>query len=140
MRALLCATLLLAVSGQVQAFHLQVRSDSPLVDEEGLRSRVNTAAAAVRHNIPDSEEVYVYASTRAKPRTNDAGKYLYFHRIELRRHFSSREPYPYNGWLPIKSEEYYGVDDVQGVQQQLDNALRRFFGEVKALSPKAYIK
>lgn len=131
--ALLCAP-------QAFAYHMQARTDNPLVAEEELRSLVKKIGEEVRNNIPLSQDVYVYVNTRAKPRDTDPTKYLYFHRLELRRHFSSGEPYPYNGWLPIHAEEYYGVDDANGVKRTLESTIRRFFGEVKSLNPTIKIK
>lgn len=130
----------LASMPQAFAYHLQARSDNPVVTEEELRSMVQKIGDEVRHNIPESQDVYIYVTTRAKPRDNDPAKYLYFHRLELRRHFSSGEPYPFNGWLPIHSEEYYGVDDVNGTKRSLESTIRRFFGEVKTISPVVRVK
>lgn len=130
-----CLTLILTfVSTSVLAYNLEVRSDSPLVTESELRGMVKTTGEAVRHNIPETQEVYVYVITRAKPRDNDPAKYIFFHRAELRRHFTSTDPYTFNGWLPIKQEEFYGVDDANGVKASLDSTLRRFFSEVKNLN------
>jgi hypothetical protein len=138
-RALMTVATLLA-SAPLYAYHLEVRSDNPLVSDPELRKITLAAGEGVRHNIPESQEVYVYASTRAKPRDSDPTKYIYFHRVELRRHFTSGEPYPSNGWYSIKSEEYYGVDDANGVKSSLEATLRRFFGEVKNLSPTVRVK
>ncbi len=130
-----CLTLLLAfVSANALAYNLEVRSDNPVITEAELRDMVVAAGVGVRHNIPDTQQVYVYVVTRAKPRLTDPSKYLFFHRAELRRHFTSGDPYTYNGWLPIKQEEFYGVDDANGVKASLERTLRRFFGEVKSLN------
>ncbi len=126
--------MLTLVSANALAYNLEVRSDSPLVTESELRGMVKASGEAVRHNIPDTQDVYVYVITRAKPRENDPAKYIFFHRAELRRHFTSTDPYTFNGWLPIKQEEFYGVDDANGVKASLDSTLRRFFSEVKNLN------
>lgn len=132
-----CLSLLLALAAApALAYNLEVRSDSPLVGEDELRSLVKASGNAVRHNIPVTQDVYVYVVTRAKPRDTDPAKYIYFHRAELRRHFTSGDPYTFNGWLPIKQEEFYGVDDANGVKSALESTLRRFFSEVKNLNVK----
>lgn len=128
------SALLTLFAANAFAYNVEVRSDSPLVNDAELRSMVKASGDAVRHNIPETQDVYVYVITRAKPRDNDPAKYIYFHRAELRRHFTSGEPYPFNGWLPIKQEEFYGVDDASGVKSALENTLRRFFSEVKNLN------
>jgi hypothetical protein len=129
------ALLLAFAASPALAYHLEVRSDSPLISEQGLEKMARAAGENVRHNIPDHKEVYVHVMTRAKPRDNDPTKYIYFHRAELRRHFTSQAPYVINGWLPIESTEFYGVDDKNGVERALENTLRVFFGEVKDLDP-----
>ncbi len=131
----ICLSLLLAlIITPAFAYNLEVRSDSPLVSEAELESMVKSTGDAVRHNIPKTQDVYVYVVTRAKPRDTDPSKYIYFHRAELRRHFTSGDPYAFNGWLPIKQEEFYGVDDANGVKSSLESTLRRFFSEVKNLN------
>jgi hypothetical protein len=131
----LTAALLALSSAPALAYHLEVRSDSPLISDSALERMARVAGESVRHNIPESKEVYVHVMTRAKKRDNDPTKYLYFHRVELRRHFTSPAPYVINGWLPIESTEFYGVDDEKGVHKSLENTLRVFFGEVKDLDP-----
>lgn len=134
-------SLLLAFAASTAfAYNVEVRSDSPLISDSELQSMVRASGDAVRHNIPDSQEVYVYVVTRAKPRDTDPSKYIYFHRAELRRHFTSGDPYTFNGWLPIKQEEFYGVDDANGVKSSLESTLRRFFSEVKNLNVTTKVK
>src|SRR5262245_31773870 len=118
----LTALALLMLSTSAFAFHLEVRSDNPDVTESQLRAMTKEAGNAIGNRIPENtREVYVYVLTRAKPRENDASKLLYFHRVELRRHVhADKAPYAFNGWLSIKSEEYYGVDDKDGMKRALE--------------------
>lgn len=134
MLRLFCLLLAACCSGQALAFHLDVRSDNPLVSEAELRDMVIAASKGVSHQIPQTQQVYVAVMTRAKPQFLEQTKYLFFHRVELRRHFKSNDPYTVNAWLPIKREELYGVDGSDGVRQALAATLRRFFQDAGTLN------
>ncbi|MGH8529969.1 MAG: hypothetical protein ACRETN_09040 [Nevskiales bacterium] len=128
------------VSSNVLAYSLDVRSDNPLVTEAELKGMVVSASTGVPHHIPHTQQVYVYVMTRAKPRFLDPNRYLFFHRVELRRHFKSGDPYTVNAWLPIKREELYGEDNAEGVKQALKVTLRRFFADVNNLNVNVEFK
>lgn len=132
-RALLLL-LLAAASAEALAFHFDVRSDNPLVTEDELKQMVAAASKGVPHGIPQTQQVYVHVVTRAKPRFLEQTRYLFFHRVELRRHFTSGDPYTVNAWLPIRREELYGVDNAAGVRQALEHTLRRFFAHADELN------
>lgn len=134
------ALALLLAGGQALAFHLEVRSDNPLVSEAELKEMVIAASKGVPHQIPQTQKVYVSVLTRAKPRFLEQTKYLFFHRVELRRHFTSKDPYTVNAWLPIKREELYGVDGSDGVRQALQATLRRFFADANNLNVNVEFK
>ncbi len=128
------------ISSNALAFHLDVRSDNPLVTEEELKGMVVAASRGIPHNIPQTRMVYVYVMTRAIPRFLHKGKYLFFHRVELRSHFTSGDPYTVNMWLPIKREELYGEDYADGVKQSLEVTLRRFFADANNLNVNVEFK
>ena len=66
------------------------------------------------------------------PKPSSGNKYVYFHRVELRRLVhADKEPYPFHGWLSIKSVEYYGLADAKDSRKALQEALREFFKVVK---------
>lgn len=126
--------LLLVMAGApARAYNLDLRTDNSLVSEDTLHQMVISAGRGTQNDIPDTKWVYVHVLTRAKSRLTDPGQYVFYHRIELRRHFKSTDPYTYNGWLPIHREEVYGVDNAKGVRQSLNITLRRFFEDVKNL-------
>lgn len=135
-----CLLLLACASAEALAFHLEVRSDNPLISEAELKEMVIAASKGVPHHIPQTQKVYVSVITRAKPRFLEQTKYLFFHRVELRRHFTSTDPYTVNAWLPIKREELYGVDGSDGVRAALQHTLRRFFSDAEHLNVNVEFK
>lgn len=137
-KQLLLAFLLFGMIGAAQAFELKVKSDSPVVSEEALRSAVIAAAAAIGNNIPNSPKVKVTVYTKAIPSNSESGRFTFLHRIELRRVFIADAPYPYRGWLPEPDAtvERYGVADPAEIKAKLDEVLHEFFTKLKPVDPE----
>ncbi len=98
-----------AAAGAAQAFTISARSESPLVTQDALRNATQQVAAEIGNRIPDSPDIKVTVFTRAVATKQGPGRYVYLHRIELRRAFNAGPPYPYAGWLPIETKEQYGI-------------------------------
>ena len=126
--------LAIAVSVSAQAFQVKTRSENPAISEEALRAAVNQIAAEVGHRIPEDADIKVYVYTRALP-SKIEGQSIYLHRVQLTKAFTGGPPYPYRGWLPLRSVERYGVDDPATIQLKLDEALRDFFTTLKNVDP-----
>lgn len=133
----LLAVLLLSTALSAQAFELKVKSDSPVVSEQELRSAVNAAAVAVGNNIPNDPKVKVSIYSKAIPSNSETGRFTFLHRIELRRVFTAAAPYPYRGWLPEPDAtvERYGVADPAEIKAKLDDLLNEFFTRLKTVDP-----
>ncbi|MDB5987520.1 MAG: hypothetical protein JWR16_2573 [Nevskia sp.] len=136
-KQLLVAFVLFGLIGSAQAFELKVKSDSPVVSEEDLRSAVNAAAVAIGNNIPNDPKVKVTVYTKAIPSNSETGRFTFLHRIELRRVFTAAAPYPYRGWLPEPDAtvERYGVADPIEIKAKLDEVLHDFFTRLKPVDP-----
>jgi hypothetical protein len=132
--------LALGTAGAAQAFTISAKSENPLVTEDALRNATQQVAAEIGNRIPDSPDVKVTVLTRAVPSKQAQGRYVYLQRIELRRAFNAGAPYPYAGWLPIETEERYGVGSEAEVRAALDQALRAFFTELKPVDPNVGFK
>ncbi len=129
-----------AAAGAAQAFTISAKSENPLVTEDALRNATQQVAAEIGNRIPDSPDIKVTVFTRAVPTKQGQGRYVYLHRIELRRAFNAGPPYPYAGWLPIDSKEQYGVGSEAEVRAALDQSLRAFFTELKPVDPNVGFK
>ncbi len=135
---LLLAFLLCGIVGSAQAFEVKVKSDSPVVSEEDLRSAVNAAAVSIGNNIPNDPKVKVTIYSKAIPSNSEAGRFTFLHRIELRRVFTAGAPYPYRGWLPEPDAtvERYGVADPAEIKAKLDEVVHEFFTKLKPVDPE----
>ena len=129
-----------AAAGAAQAFTISAKSESPLVTEDALRNATQQVAAEIGNRIPDSPDVKVAVFTRAVATKQGQGRYVYLHRIELRRAFNAGPPYPYAGWLPIETKEQYGIGSEAEVRTALDQSLRAFFTELKPVDPNVGFK
>ena len=146
----------LAMAGTAQAFNLTTKSDSSVISDGELRSVVLGAASSIGNTIPDNPNIKIYAYTRVinskiGPTAGGAAgqdcpgqatgpRYVYFHRIEFRRAFAAGPPYGYAGWLPVQSEERYGVADEAGIKAALDEAAKAFFTRLKDVDPQQGFK
>lgn len=129
-----------AVAATAQAFNVSATSENPLVPDAALRSATLQAATDIGNRIPDDPNVKVTVFSRAVPTKTDPGRYVYLHRVELRRAFNAGPPYPYAGWLPIETVERYGVGSEAEVRAKLDESLRTFFTELKPVDPSVGFK
>jgi hypothetical protein len=129
-----------AVAAAAQAFTISATSENPLVTEEALRNATQQVAGEIGNRIPDDPKVKVTVFTRAVPTKQDPSRYVYLHRIELRRAFNAGPPYPYAGWLPIETVERYGIGTEAEVRAKLDESLRSFFTELKPVDPNVGFK
>ncbi|MDE0854354.1 MAG: hypothetical protein OSA97_08020 [Nevskia sp.] len=129
-----------AAAGAAQAFTISAKSENPLVTEDALRGATQQVAAEIGNRIPDDPNVKVTVFTRAVPAKQGQGRYVYLHRIELRRAFNAGPPYPYAGWLPIQAQEQYGVGSEAEMRAKLDEALRAFFTALKPVDPNVGFK
>jgi hypothetical protein len=99
------AALCWAAAGSAHAFVIATKTESPLFTDDQLRSATLAAAASV-------------------------------HRVELRRAFNAGvSPYPYAGWIPIDSYEFYGIGSPEEARAKLDETLRTYFTKLKAVDP-----
>ena len=124
-----------AVAGAAQAFTIKTESENPLLTADALTAATQQMATTVGNNIPDSPDVKVYVYSKVSASKQGDGRYIFLHRIELRRAFNAGPPYPYAGWLPIESRERYGVGSADEVRAKLDEALRDFFTHMKQVDP-----
>jgi hypothetical protein len=127
--------LALVLAFPATAFDVSARSDNQLFTESALRARVLEIAAEVGHNIPDDPRVRVAVYSRALE-SQFEGAMIYLHRVQLTKAFRSTPPYPFAGYLPLRSVERYGVDDEAGMREKFDEALRAFFTQMKEMKPE----
>lgn len=132
MTSRLLALLLLAAAGHAQAFQLNIRTDNVLLDEATIRARTTAIAAEVGVNIPDDPRVRISVYSRALESQIEGTK-IYLHRAQLTKAFTSAAPYPFQGYVPIRNVERYGVDDDAGMREKLDETLREFFKIMKTM-------
>lgn len=135
----IASTLLLALgfAGSAQAYELRAKSENSMVSVEELSEMVKRIGDASAHNIPDSDQVRVYAITEARPRANSQ-EILYNHRVELRKLFDGRDtpPYPVGGWFVIYTSEIYGIGPPEKMKSELEGAIKKFFTDLRGLDPK----
>ena len=129
-----------AAAAAAQAFTLSAKSDNPLIGEDALRAQTLQIAAEIGNRIPDDPNVKVSVYSRAIPAKQGEGRYLYLHRIELRRAFNAGPPYPYAGYLPIETKERYGIGSEAEMRAALEQYLRLFFTDLKAVDPNVGFK
>jgi len=128
---LLAALLPLSAS----AFEIKARSESTLLDEPTMTAMVKSVAAKVGHTIPDDPNIKVSVYSRAVVSTTE-GKMIYFHRVQLTKAFVGKEPYPTAAWLPVKTNERYGIDSPNTLKGSFEETLRDFFTQMKTIDPK----
>ena len=129
-----------AIAAAAQAFTISAKSENPLITDDALRSATQQMAAEVGNRIPDNPDVKVTVYTRAVAAKQGQGRYVYLHRIELRRAFNAGPPYPYAGWLPIQTREFYGIGTEAEMRAKLDQYLRIFFTDLKPVDPNVGFK
>lgn len=130
---LLLAHVLLPLSAS--AFEIKVRSDNPVLDVPTVTAMVQTISTEIGNTIPQNPNIKVSVYTRAVV-SKIEGNMIYFHRVQLTKAFAGKEPYPTAAWLPIKTVERYGVDAADTLKGSLEDALRDFFRQMKAVDPK----
>ncbi len=128
---------LMAFAGGAQAYELRAKSENSAVSVQELADLVHKIGDQVGHNVPDSDQIHVHVISEARNRSNSA-EILYNHRIELRKLFDGRdhEPYPVAGWFVIYTSEEFGIGTPEKSRAELENAIRRFFTELKKVNPK----
>jgi len=126
-----------AAAGSAHAFVIATKTESPLFTDDQLRSATLAAAASVGSNVPDDPNVKIFVSSKGRlVKQGVAGNYVYIHRVELRRAFNAGvAPYPYAGWIPIDSYEFYGIGSPEEARAKLDETLRTYFTKLKATDP-----
>ena len=130
--ALLLATALAALPAA--AFDIGTRSDNQLISEDAMKQRVQEIAAEVGHRIPDDPRIRVSVYSRALE-SQFEGAMIYLHRIQLTKAFQSTPPYPFAGYLPLRTTSRYGVDNEAGMREKFDETLRAFFETLKSVDP-----
>ena len=136
MKRALFVVLLCALSASAQAFNLVVKSENPQIAEDALRSAALQIAGQVGNQIPDDANVKVWVYSRAVPSKDQPSRLVYLHKIELRRAFATdKAPYPYRGFLALRTTERYGADEPAVMRAQLDEALKEFFTRMKGVDP-----
>lgn len=130
---LLLAALLQPLSAA--AFEIRARSDSAALDVPTITAMVQAISAEIGHTIPQDPNIKVAVYTRAVV-SKIEGNMIYFHRVQLTKAFSGKEPYPTAAWLPIKTVERYGVDAPNTLKSSLEATLRDFFQQMKSVDPK----
>jgi hypothetical protein len=131
----LLALALCAVLGTAHAFNLVVKSDNPQLSQADVQSTTLQIAAQVGDRIPQDADIKVYVISHAQPSQNEPGRFIYLHRVELRKAFAGRAPYAFRGWLPIKGSDRYGIDEPAQMKAKLEDLLREFFTELKNVDP-----
>lgn len=118
--------------GSAAAFEITARTDNVLISTDAMTARTLEIAAEVGHSIPDDPRVRISVYSRALE-SQFEGTLIYLHRVQLTKAFQSTPPYPFAGYLPLRSVERYGVDDEAGMREKLDETLRVFFTQMKTL-------
>jgi len=116
------------------AFDIQTRTDNVLFTDEAMKARTLAIAAEIGTKIPDDPRIRVSVYSRALE-SQVEGSMIYLHRIQLTKAFTSSPPYPFAGYLPLRSVERYGIDGEDGMREKFDEALRVFFKQMLALDP-----
>ncbi|MBA4284051.1 MAG: hypothetical protein C0434_00780 [Xanthomonadaceae bacterium] len=124
----------LLMSAQAGAFDIQARSDNLLLTDTAMKARALEIAAEIGTRIPDDPRIRVSVYSRALE-SKIEGSLIYFHRVQLTKAFTSSPPYPFAGYLPLRSVERYGVDVEDGMREKFDEALRVFFKQMLTLDP-----
>ncbi|WP_293372728.1 hypothetical protein [Nevskia sp.] len=127
------AALLLPLSAS--AFEIKARSNSAVLDEATITEMVKAVAAEVGHTIPQDPNIKVSVYTRAVV-SEIEGKMIYFHRVQLTKAFVGQAPYPTAAWLPVKTNERYGIDAPETLKASFETTLRDFFQQMKLIDPK----
>jgi hypothetical protein len=134
LRVAVLAAITFLVATPARAFEIRARSDNPLISADAMKARALEIAAEIGTRIPDDPRIRVSVYSRSHD-SRIAGSQIYLHRIQLTKAFTSTAPYPYAGYLPLRSVERYGVDAEAGVREQFDEALRAFFRQMLAQDP-----
>jgi len=132
----LFAAFALFATSQVAAFDMTARTDNVLMTDQAMKARALEIAAEIGTNIPDDPRIRVSIYSRALE-SQFEGSLIYLHRVQLTKAFSSTPPYPFAGYLPLRSVERYGVADEDGMREKFDEALRVFFKQMLAVDPDA---
>lgn len=126
----------LLATSQASAFNITARTDNVLMTDEAMKARALEIAAEIGSTIPDDPRIRVSIYSRALE-SQFEGSLIYLHRVQLTKSFSSTPPYPFAGYLPLRSVERYGVDNEDGMREKFDEALRVFFKQMLTVNPEA---
>ena len=132
---LLAAVAVLFTAGPVAAFNITARTDNVLMTEDAMKARALEIAAEVGSTIPDDPRIRVSVYSRALE-SQFEGSLIYLHRVQLTKSFTSTPPYPFAGYLPLRSVERYGVAAEDGMRDKFDETLRVFFKQMLTVSPE----
>lgn len=132
----LFAMLALLAAGPVAAFEISARSDNVLIADDVAKARALEIAAEIGSTIPDDPRIRVSVYSRALE-SQFEGALIYLHRVQLTKAFSSTPPYPFAGYLPLRSVERYGIADENVMREKFDEALRVFFKQMLTVDPEA---
>ena len=132
----LLAVIAMFAAGHAAAFDITARTDNVLMTDEAMKARALEIAAEIGSNIPDDPRIRVSVYSRALE-SQFEGSLIYLHRVQLTKSFSSTPPYPFAGYLPLRSVERYGVAAEDGMREKFDEALRVFFKQMLTVDPEA---
>lgn len=133
---LIAAAVALFAATPAAAFDITARTDNVLMTDAAMKARALEIAAEIGTTIPDDPRIRVSVYSRALE-SQFEGSLIYLHRVQLTKSFSSTPPYPFAGYLPLRSVERYGVADEDGMREKFDETLRVFFKQMLTVDPEA---